>query len=219
MKGFTFWARPSMVTLEVEREPFTSRRIPLEGTDFHFQVAISDATANREMVAVRDHCEAGLQSSGDERSGALLLSGDDVIGSLLVSRGRLAQEETRLVIHPDFRGDRLGQRLTTEWHKHSARFVNRGVEKLNLASIEPHIDAHLATCRWAAEQGLPVPDRVLEELETGFEEMVLRGLLEGVQRTGKLVVVSASKLPPPGVNDGNEARAQLARSPAQPKPQ
>jgi hypothetical protein len=145
------------------------------------------------MLAVRDQCEAGRQSSGDHRSGALLLDGDDVIGSLLVSRGTLAQEETRLVILPDFRGARLGQLLTTEWHKRSARFVDRGVEKLNLASVGPYIDAHLATCRWAVAQGLPVPDRVQQELETGFEEMVLRGLAAGVKRTGELVVVSSSQ--------------------------
>ena len=198
MKGFTFSAQQSIATLAVEAKPFTSKRIDLEGTDLQLQVAISDATANHEMVAVRA-----------------------VVGSLLISRGRATQEQTRLVILPDFRGARLGQLLTTEWHKRSARFVDRGVEKLNLASVGPYIDAHLATCRWAVEQGLPVPDRVREELETGFEEMVLRGLAAGVKHTGELVVVSAdsaSKLPPPGVNDGKEARVQLARSPTLTKP-
>lgn len=159
--GFTYVSDTKTADLRLETTPFPCPRLPLSGTEYTYQIAMSAQSPSYAVQAI-----AGLNPeipvSGDQRSGVLVFHGDTIIASA----NFVATHNT--VVHPDYRNQGLATRILLEWIVLVKRpFVS--IENITLVAVKALLRAHREAVERAVAAGKPVPERVIRAIQEGAE--------------------------------------------------
>jgi GNAT superfamily N-acetyltransferase len=159
--GYTYISSTKTADLPLATEPFPCPRLPLPGTEYTYQLAISDKSPSQDIQAVVGH-HPELPRSGDRRSGVLVFHGDTIIASAIF----LATHS--LVVHPDYRNLGLAARMFLEWNAVTKRpFVS--IHNITLATAKTLLRAHRDVVERAVAEGKPVPERVQQAIQDASE--------------------------------------------------
>lgn len=126
-----------------EVRPFACPRLPLPGTSFTYQLALSRVGKTEEVQALYlSHRD--LPDSGDYRCGVIFFDGEEIIASLIVS-GVNAKQPFKMVVHPDYRDQDLAERLLVEWWSHVKHtYRESGDQAMTVVAVKVLLKAHKA---------------------------------------------------------------------------
>jgi len=72
------------------------------------------------------------------------------------------------VVHPDYRGQGLANRMLFEWESRTKR-VAVAIHRVTLASAKVLLRSHREIVERAVAEGKPVPERVIRAIKEGTE--------------------------------------------------
>jgi GNAT superfamily N-acetyltransferase len=160
MAGYTYIPEGIAAHLVLETKPFLCPRLPLEGTEYTYQLAIAESSPSPDIRLKGQNQD--LPRSGDDRSGVLIFHGDRIIASTVF----MAHHAT--VVHPDYRGQGLAHRMLFEWESRTKR-VAVAIHRITLATAKVLLRSHREVVERAAAEGKPVPERVIRAVAEGTE--------------------------------------------------
>jgi len=165
LAGFTYVPASKTAHLTLDATPFPCPRLPLEGTDFTYQLALSAKSTALDIQALRgQHPE--LPVSADPRSGILVYHGDRVVASLTVP-GKSGGYH--FFVQDEYRNQRLAFRMLVEWCGQTKRPRALSYQPLTPLSARALLAAHREVVERALAAGKPVPDRVVQAIQEGEE--------------------------------------------------
>jgi len=170
-------------TVTVEATPFVCAKKRLLGTNFFYQLALSESSLAEDVRAIRQACPT-LPLSGDTRSGVLIFDGNKIIASYLFP-GTYTRNERRLAVHPDYRGQGLAKLMVSQWQREVPTVDTIPPQTVNVAAVRTMFSAIKMTLAWAVSSGKVVPQRVRDAWSAGTEEAeILAELLKVEQASG-----------------------------------
>jgi GNAT superfamily N-acetyltransferase len=161
MAGYEYITEALGRSSKLETTPFECPRLPLEGTPYTYQIAVSDRSPSIDIRAIARH-HPELPRSGDDRSGVLVLDGDRVIASVMFMK------DHPMCVHPDYRLQGLASRMFVEWDSRTKRLWV-SPHRITLASAKVLLRSHRKVVERAVEEGKPVPERVIRAIHEGTE--------------------------------------------------
>jgi hypothetical protein len=161
----------SGVVLSLETRPFTSPRRVLDGTRFTYQIGLGRTSKALHIQPLIEPCQP-IPDSGDTRSGVLVYDGTLIIGSF-IEPGDLPAAVNQTMIHEQYRGQGLGQKMVEMWLREIRIPDNLPTQHGNSKAVRSWLNAYKAVVAWAQAQGKTVPQRVLLTIERGAEEAEL----------------------------------------------
>lgn len=180
------FVRPtSTANLRQEFRSFKGAKTPLVGTEYTYQLAVTNQGRNEESKMLRAQ-HADLPDSGDVRSGVLIFKGTKIIASLIL-HGGYRKSPFKMVVNPDFREQGLAERLLVLWWssvKHTYR--TEGRQPMSWVAVGGLLNAYKTVVEKAIADGRAVPQAVRTELETQSEAAeVLRRAKAADPESGK----------------------------------
>jgi GNAT superfamily N-acetyltransferase len=173
LAGFSYVPSSKTAHLVLDETPFLCPKLPLEGTEFTYQLALSANSKALDIQALRDH-HPELPVSKDPRSGVLVFHGDRVVASLIVP-GKAGGYH--FVVHPEYRSQRLAFRMLVEWCGQTKRPRALRHQPLTPTSVRALLAAHREVVERALLVGKPVPDHVVQAIRSGKQAAsILKGL-------------------------------------------
>lgn len=145
-------------------------KLPLEGTPYIYQLAISYSAENPSFVEWRERC--CLMPSGSEVSGVVVFDGDEAIAAYTADAGDQTRPPWLVQVHRDYRkgGTKwpeggLATLAILQWNK-AAPWLNLSVGwPVNPISARAFVSAHNRYLRWVIDRGVdPVPQRVIDSI-------------------------------------------------------
>lgn len=147
--------------VRIETKPFTCKKLPLEGTPYFYQLAVSRRSLDKNMISVR-RGQPELPESGDRRSGILVFCEDKIIASCVIA-GLQPNEGYRLVRLAQHVGQGLVKKMLTEWlwQTKTSRVAVLPIQTITRKSAKALLVGHKALVLRAIKEGLPVPAAVI----------------------------------------------------------
>lgn len=176
----------------IVRERAGLNHVPAEslaGTPYTMQWGVSSRSLCPDMAKMRAFAPSmqdphKAPGSRERRSGILVFSeGPAAIAGYIVD-GFSTAPQHKLWVDAAHQGEGLGERMLLEWYKRVPR-VTSAEQTMNLRGAAAFLGVRERLYRWAAEEGLPVPGKVLREMTTGAEAAIIREKIEQVRRTGE----------------------------------
>jgi hypothetical protein len=156
-----------------ECRPFACAQLPLDGTPFRYQLALSDRSLARDVVLIRA-AQPELPLSGDRRAGVIVLDGEQIVASLVIP-GNLVPQGYRLWVRPGsvstptYRRQGLAFRALVEWCCQTRRPPVLTGQKITVPAARALLAAHRVVVERAVRAGIPVSRRVVEAVEAEEE--------------------------------------------------
>jgi GNAT superfamily N-acetyltransferase len=162
---------------------FKSDRYELEAyPGLTFQLGVSDNSRSDHIIELRKE-QPELPVSGDKRSGVIVHDGDRLVASYVID-GRRPGMKHIMGVEPDYQGRKLGLAMMMEWAKRTKRPRVMERQTMNGRGARAFLAAQVGICRWAVDEGMDVPLKVVDELQSGGEQAIIQAHLDEVERTG-----------------------------------
>lgn len=153
------------VTLEVL--PFKTNKKPLEGTSYTYQLALSDSSVSHDAQQLHK-ARPRLPLSGDRRCGILVFDGQKIVASYVIP-GHSEHAPRRVIVHRDYRGQKLAQKMLEQWYKEVPTIVGASKQPINVAAIKTFLAAIKNVVAWAATKDLTMDPQVRDAWASGAE--------------------------------------------------
>lgn len=163
--GFKLVRTSPQQRVGAERVPWRGPELPMPGHPaLRMKFGIADHGHAIDIAAIR-RSQPELPTTGDRRSGILVLDGGAVVGNYTITGDR-PRPYHRLVVDPAYRGLGLGVAMVTQWSMRTMRPKLLSSQMLNAGGVRAFVDAQVAVTQWAHGQGREVAPRVIESLES-----------------------------------------------------
>jgi GNAT superfamily N-acetyltransferase len=159
-------------------DPFNCPKLPLDGTSYRYQLAVSSSTKNTEVMKIW-LSRPNLPRSADTRSGVVVHDGGTIIGAHIVLGHRPRAMRTTWV-HKDYRSQGLATRMIEQWYRETPGVAGIGIQSINLNAAKAFLSAHENLVTWAQGQGLSVPKRVNAAITAGTERAQILQKFEAI---------------------------------------
>lgn len=133
-----------------ESLPFTGPRLPLDGYKaLSYQLGLSDLSRCLEARLQRA-AHPDLPSSGDKRSGVLILDGETVVGSFVLD-GQSVDSRFRMAVAKDYQRRGLAKTMMLLWGSKVKRLVDGGARHpISQVALDALLAVHAELIRRAA---------------------------------------------------------------------
>lgn len=138
----------------VAPQGFGCPRVPLDGTGFTYQLAVS-------RKAQTDVGGDGLPDSGDSRSGVIVFDGDRIVSSYVASA---ISRHRHLAVDKAYRGQGLGVLMVELWMR-EATFSRASIGLISYRSASIAVESYRRAVAWAVDSGKDVPADVRAAVE------------------------------------------------------